>query len=163
MANRFPARLTVWSLAGALVCLSGLAVLRAAEKPVSDADIAAMFQTSHGVMKKQQARLHAILDGFLLGDLDLVQQQAEAIGKAMDEVALHVPPKAGAQAEQWTSMAKIVEEAQALRDTAQKGQYQQAYQHYTALANQCMMCHQARRDWGTFPAPKPAGQDTVQP
>ena len=115
------------------------------EHRVTDEELATRFHRSHSMMEAQLERLRGILDAFLLGDLKGIQRDADEIAQEMLAIGRSFPPDPGAEAEQWKAMADIVKQAQLLQKAARAGQYQRAYQHYTALTSHCMACHQARR------------------
>jgi hypothetical protein len=121
---------------------------------MTDEAIAAIFKRSHNVMKDQSHRIHAILDGFLAGDLGAVQRHAEELAQGMEAASRLFPPQAGKEADQWETMAGLVRHAAQMKQEAGRGNYGSAQQHFMAMTQQCLKCHQVRRNWGTFPEPK---------
>ena len=109
------------------------------------------YDKAHGVMKEQQQPIHTLMDGFLMGDAKVIEEQAEAIASAMTRVAEEFPPLKGKEAEQWKLMASVIEQARIVWRAAQEGNYQKAYLRFSAMTSQCIECHQERRSWGVFP------------
>ncbi len=157
-------RVRLGVLGAVIGVIGGLARAGFAEQRATDETIAELFQRSHTVMKAQRANLHAVLDGFLAGDLQLIQRSAQDIAAGMQDAARSFPPRSGQEAEQWEAMAGVARSAEAMGTAARQGKHELAYQHFTAMTRQCMACHQIRRDWGTFPASNsPDGAEATSP
>lgn len=122
---------------------------------VTDEEVAKLFKQSHTVMKDQRQRLHAILDGFLTGDNEAIQRYAGELAQEMEAASRLFPPQKGKEAEQWETMAELVRRAVQMKQEAARGNYGAAQQHYMAMTQQCLKCHQVQRHWGLFPEPKP--------
>lgn len=46
---------------------------------------------------------------------------------------------------------EISKRVRMMQSAISRNEYQQAYQQFSRLTNQCIQCHQARRVWGRFP------------
>lgn len=121
------------------------------QERVNDEQIEALFGRAHNVMRDQRARLRDVLDGFLLGDLEIVQEMAEQLAKDIARVNDEIPLELDNEAVQLISVGEIAKEAKKLEAAAAAGQYRVAYEHYANLVARCIACHQQRRSWGTFP------------
>ena len=105
---------------------------------------------THDVMKAQRERLQVMLDGFLIGDMQLVGKNADAVAVAMRRVRAKFPPNPQQEAEVWQIMAEVADTSQKLQEAVKEEDYKAAYRHFTFLAGRCIACHQVRRSWGTF-------------
>jgi hypothetical protein len=137
---------------------------------VTDAMLQEAFGRSHSVMKSQRERIHALIDGFLMGDAIAIERYAEDIGQDMTEVGRSFPPDPGQQAEIWKTMSELVEASRQLRTSAREGNHEEAYSQFAIMMSRCILCHQQRRTWGKFLEPPPSegpsssesGSDDVQ-
>jgi mono/diheme cytochrome c family protein len=147
------------AIAGVAAALSWISMSPVfSQDRVSDEDLAALFHKVHNVMRDQRQRIHHLLDGFLLADLDLITRYAEEIERDMGRVAAEFPADPGREAEQWEAMAGLVNEARSLHNTAKARQYRQAFQHYANLTARCIACHQIRRPEARFEPPTEQAQ-----
>ena len=126
-----------------------------AQERVTDEDLEKRFGKSHAVMKTQYQLIHQILDGFLLGDSELIQRNTNELAQTMREVGYTFPPEPRQEVEVWNAMSKIVQQARLLQERVAQGSYQEAYKHFLLMIYQCLKCHQTRRTWGQFPVPEP--------
>ena len=138
------------------------------QEHVTDEIIAGAFRRAHDVMKDLRTGLEVILDGFLTGKIERIQEQADRIAERMNQVSREYPPQSDAEATEWKALADIVSQARLLRESVKVGNYQAAYQHYSLLANRCIACHQVRRQWGQFVEPdtkksEPKAQEKAHP
>ena len=133
-----------------------------AEERVTDEVLRAQFGRAHGVMKDQRPRIHELMDGFLTGDMGLIQRASAEISRNMSKVGKEFPPAEGDEAELWKTMAAVADSAGRLEAEAQKGDYQAAYQQFAAMTGKCIACHQVRRDWGLFMEPTKQKQEATQ-
>ena len=99
-----------------------------------------------------------MLDGFLLGDAELVKASSNNIAQAMSKIVRAVPVEGESQAIAWEAMSKIMKETLAIEKSLGENDYPSAYNAYVSLAGRCIRCHQAVRDYGTFVEPEPEEQ-----
>jgi len=146
-----------WAIvSGAIVVSVAVGWFASAQPSTPEEELAQAFaservQETHAIMTRQHERIHALLDGFLLGDLESVNRFADEIASDMNQVPLAFPPEPGREEAQWDAMTKIIDYAERIRSQAAIGKYEQAHQQFAEMTRQCMRCHQARRTWGTFP------------
>lgn len=109
------------------------------------------FHSLHDVMERLGDDLRAIFDGFITGDTETIQRSANDLAdratQAMQDVAQTSPAQHGQEAVVWKAMAEIVNESHFLRETVKAGHYNEAYEHFSNVASQCIQCHQVTRDW----------------
>jgi hypothetical protein len=113
------------------------------------------FESAHAVMTAQRQKLHAALDGFLVGDAELVREATGSVADAMKAVANQIPLKDEQGTEAWSAMSRIVQESLTAEDLIQKNDYVGAYNAYARMTAQCIRCHQTVRDYGTFATAPP--------
>lgn len=157
-------RLNWWILAAVVASLTGwLASMESysADRPVvftnemiPKSQIKS-YNNVHGAMRDQSERIHSLMDGFLKGDVQVIQEHAEEISNAISQAIRDYPPPAGQESAQWKIMVGVTEQAQLMLKTSQEGNYKQSYLHFATMTNQCIECHQMRRSWGVLPTPPP--------
>ncbi len=150
-------RMCYWGLLGAVTCAVGWFVLGESGysgERVTDTMLQEAFGRSHSVMKSQRERMHALIDGFLMGDAVAIERSAEEIGQDMADVGREFPPDASQQGEIWKTMSELVEASRQLRTSAREGNHQEAYQQFAVMMSRCILCHQQRRAWGKFLEPQ---------
>ena len=140
---------------GSALILNTMGNLAFAEDPYTDEMIQSLFKKSetlkvHRIMSEQRDRLRRIMDGFLTGDIQGIQQNADELSSAMQSVAFTLPSTAENNAEVWKAMSGVVTESQLLKEEISKKDYQKAYSHYSQLMGRCIQCHQVARVWGKF-------------
>ncbi len=108
---------------------------------------------SHGVMKAQRESIRAIMDGFIIGDPELIQRNADDLNTAMQEIVQTYPPKSEEGAAVWSAMSNIVTQSQSMKKELSNKDYSKAYGHYTQITASCIQCHQIARPWGKFEEP----------
>ena len=113
------------------------------------------FKKSHSVMIQQRERLKAILNGFLVGDTQTINEKSDELLKSMKEVIENHPPSGEKESAAWQSMADIVNETNLMKEEASKNDYDKAYVHFSRIAGSCIQCHQVVREWGKLPEPLP--------
>ena len=136
-----------------------------AAEPVTDDMIRGAFQKAHSVMKTLRQSLHDILDGFLLSDPAAIVENADIVAQEMSRVRYEHPPEPGSpsEVEEWKAISEIVEHARLLQVAAHTSDFATAYLHYTVIANRCVACHQARREWGKLPTAQPTPASASPP
>lgn len=152
-------RTLYWGLLGIVACAVGWLALGEfgySGERVTDAMLQEAFGRSHSVMKSQRERMHALIDGFLMGDAIAIERYAEEIGQDMTEVGRSFPPDPGQQAEIWKTMSELVEASRQLRTNAREGKHEEAYSQFAVMMSRCILCHQQRRTWGKFLEPQPS-------
>lgn len=114
----------------------------------------ALYKKPHSVMQRQYERIQSILTGFLMGDTQLIEENASAIQGDLHELVLsHFPEKEASNEEKaviWKSVSEIANEAEAMHKNVQDRAYDKAYTHYTNMTVSCIRCHQTARSWGKF-------------
>lgn len=117
------------------------------------------FKKSHSVMKQQRERLKAILNGFLVGDTQTINEKSDELLQAMKEVIAGYPPSGEKESAAWQSMADIVNETYLMKEEASKNDYNKAYVHFSHISRSCIQCHQVVREWGKLPEPAPPAEE----
>lgn len=109
-------------------------------------------QKLHRVMILQRNNLKLILDGFLIGDAELIRQNTQEVADNMRDIigATSSTSSSANSANMWSTMSDIVVETQKLKETIDAEDYPGAYKHYTNIVSNCISCHQIARSWGKF-------------
>jgi hypothetical protein len=140
-----------------VVLLVGMEVQQglAEEKAIiTDKDIQKTFKNSgqskdlNYVMAGKRRHIQAILDGFLLGDHQLILESVSDLESNMQLVSRNISVDSQNAIEVWQSMAHIMERARKLKQNIEKKDYQKAYADYSDIVSSCIQCHEAIRGWG---------------
>ena len=151
--------MTIVVLLMAITVWTGSAAV--AKAVITDETIRQIFKGSsqvrdaHSVMISAGPQLHAMLQGFLTGDLAPVVLAASAMDRELGDMLPSVSVESKDQAEVWRILSDIKTYVQAVREASVAGDYKLAYTNYMKTTHQCVECHQVVRSWGVMHLPKP--------
>ena len=95
-------------------------------------------------------KLHAIIDGFMMGDSQQLMLHAKRINRSIRTAVRGVPEDVATQDAKWRAVGDIVKQSKGLVETIKQGKHQEAYGHFSAMLIRCIECHQVFRSWGVF-------------
>jgi hypothetical protein len=150
-----------------ILAFSQAASASAAETVFTDKMVHEAFEkdggTAHEVMTRQRDRLRSIGDAFLIGDKEMIKQDADQIAADMTTVAETFPPSSENTVKVWKAMSDVAAEANAMKTEIDNKDYQKAFEHYSHLQASCIQCHQVARSWGKFETPAPERKEEPAP
>ena len=114
-------------------------------------------------MADQRERLNAILDGFLVSDIEAIKEKSDELNGAMRAVIQIYPPSGEKENAVWQATADIVNESFLLKQETEKNDFNKAFVHFNRISSQCIRCHQATREWGKLPEPPPQAKEKTLP
>ena len=112
------------------------------------------FEKQHSIMRLQKMRLTAIFNGFLVGDTERIAEESDGLLNDMSKLIRSNIPAQDTESSVWRSVAEIVEATHSFKDEVSKGNFGNAYGHFTRVTASCIQCHQIMREWGKFPSPE---------
>jgi hypothetical protein len=106
-------------------------------------------EQAHTLMLRETRHLQAILLGFLVGDKDSVIANSEAVESAIGDIVRTTLQKQPYTTEEWRILADLSEAAHETTQLMKAGEYAQAHNRFEEIVHSCVVCHSARRAWGT--------------
>ena len=105
---------------------------------------------SHTVMAKQLERLQEVLEGFLAGNWQQIDNSISHIRQDIDRIGSEYVKYSDENIPALQALDEMRKESTALRTELEAKNFEKAYQHFQTMNYQCIKCHQARRSWGKF-------------
>jgi hypothetical protein len=98
-------------------------------------------------MMGQRERMRATQDAFLVGDIEEIRANATEIYNGIGQINVAKEAEAkDVQEEAWVAMMRVASHASQMKEAAEQGKLEDAYEEYYQLTAQCMACHAAVRD-----------------